>query len=875
MSLLPNVSNFRFIVTPFTRFYSKTEKTNSNLLKLLKTMPKEPKHIAEAQKQRLRIKQKNSKFAPGKVTVQILGTGAKGAPRSVYLFSDQSRYLFNCGEGTQRLAHEHKTKLAKLEHIFITHPVWRNIGGLPGTALTIQDVGVPQIILHGPVELNELFPATRRFVVIRDLKIKMADCSENSCFVDNVMTVKYVWLTRTLPEETDKAIQVGTENNDATTSTKSKNRSSRKRSSSRHRNESEIFEDNTDYYAHERKKKRSKSRTQSQNPTESGTRTIQETAPSVTQTILKECKEMDLSICYICQLQPRPGTLNLNKCVQKGVPPGPLLGKLKNGETVTLANGTVVKSSEVCEPDDPGPIFIVVDCPSPEHLESLVNNPELKKHQKYATSDGDVACLVIHFTTKEIMLLPEYKEWMDNFPLSTEHIPVNELNSCMGSIAVHRIQHKLNMLSSDFFPLLHEKGTPFLDEDIDNHQSKKQKFDKEEMDKIKTDCAALLKISSRHVGGLSSYHLRPRKGFDSTSHINLDPLEYTGETMSLEEFPEALKTLQQQLVSSKTSLSSRDFPKILFLGTGSCIPNKTRNTSGILLQTSETKNILLDCGEGTCGQILRFFGPDKGDRILANIDAIYISHLHADHHIGLIGVLQARKKALDKLNIDRSPLHLFAPKQIMTWLNFYDKYFESIEDEYVLVANGEIVLNNTILAKSTKNGIQESLDLKDISTCLVKHCPNAFGVALVHKDGYKVTYSGDTMPSEQLVELGRNSDLLIHEATMEDELETEAIIKLHSTTSQAIQIGKDMQAKHVILTHFSQRYAKLPRFNDNFADNVTIAFDNMQVRLDELPLVPLLYPALKIMFAEHYEELEHKTLKRQLRAERLALAETS
>lgn len=41
-------------------------------------------------------------------------------------------------------------KLAKLEHIFVTQPVWRNIGGLPGIALTIQDVGVPEITLHGP-----------------------------------------------------------------------------------------------------------------------------------------------------------------------------------------------------------------------------------------------------------------------------------------------------------------------------------------------------------------------------------------------------------------------------------------------------------------------------------------------------------------------------------------------------------------------------------------------------------------------------------------------------------------------------------------------------------------------------------------------------
>lgn len=56
-------------------------------------MPKEPKHIAEAQKQRRKIKEKLSKYVPGKVTLQVLGTGAKGAPRALYMFSDQSRWV--------------------------------------------------------------------------------------------------------------------------------------------------------------------------------------------------------------------------------------------------------------------------------------------------------------------------------------------------------------------------------------------------------------------------------------------------------------------------------------------------------------------------------------------------------------------------------------------------------------------------------------------------------------------------------------------------------------------------------------------------------------------------------------------------------------
>jgi ribonuclease Z len=76
---------------------------------------------------------------------------------------------------------------------------------------------------------------------------------------------------------------------------------------------------------------------------------------------------------------------------------------------------------------------------------------------------------------------------------------------------------------------------------------------------------------------------------------------------------------------------------------------------------------------------------------------------------------------------------------------------------------------------------------------------------------------------------GRGSDLLIHEATMEDEHMREAQSKLHSTTSQAIKVGLRMGAKFTLLTHFSQRYVKLPRLNANFTKDVGIAFDNMQV----------------------------------------------
>lgn len=63
-------------------------------------------------------------------------------------------------------------------------------------------------------------------------------------------------------------------------------------------------------------------------------------------------------MCFLCECKPRPGSLSLEKCLKLGVPKGPLLGKLKNGETITIENGTTVRPEDVRDPDDPGPIFL-------------------------------------------------------------------------------------------------------------------------------------------------------------------------------------------------------------------------------------------------------------------------------------------------------------------------------------------------------------------------------------------------------------------------------------------------------------------------------------------------------------------------------------
>ena len=95
---------------------------------------------------------------------------------------------------------------------------------------------------------------------------------------------------------------------------------------------------------------------------------------------------------------------------------------------------------------------------------------------------------------------------------------------------------------------------------------------------------------------------------------------------------------------------------------------------------------MLDCGEGSYGQLVRFYGPKDVDTVLSKLRAVFISHLHADHHIGLVGLLKGRKRALPQ-----SPVFLIAPKQIMSWLKLYHYCFEPVLQEFVLVPNGDLV----------------------------------------------------------------------------------------------------------------------------------------------------------------------------------------
>ncbi|XP_075973216.1 ribonuclease Z isoform X2 [Anticarsia gemmatalis] len=832
--------------------------------------------ITEAQRQRQFIAKKSEKYGPSTVYLQVLGSGAKGAPNTLYLFTDQKRYLFNCGECTQRLAHEHKVKLSKLDHIFITTKTWQNIGGLPGLSLTLQDVGVPNITLHGPDGLDELYNATKRFVIMKDMNVTMAKCSPSVDFEDNVMTVKYV--------------QLG--NHDSLFP--------HKQGVKKHKHEAvspeyeEFIHDDTDYYNKHQKAKNPKDKPKP--------RTIdKDLCKKKTEKVLADLqKKSHCSVAYICTLKKRLGTLDLAKCVELGVKPGPMLGQLKSGQDVVLPDGTLVLAKDVKTPDDPGPVFIVLDVPDPSYLKET----EFQAHFDNGHNPPEnVPTLIVHYTQPDVFNHPTYRAFMAQFGATTRHLVLNSKNSCLGSEAVHRTQHKLHLLDPDIFPLLRDVSVPA----VWNAQPPAPKTNSpvrmkglEEL-KNKIALAQFQNIISLEGAGrgdghaamddgdssaklevlagrtLTMFHLRPKRQLDRSAEPKLHVQDYIQETMDVDGFVGSLQQFRRLVDSMRYNKSdAKEYPKVVFLGTGSCIPSKTRNTSAIVVQIDEDRSMLLDCGEGTYGQLVRFYGPKKVNAFLRTLRGIYVSHLHADHHIGLIGVLQARRQAFEEVpEVQYTPVYLLAPGQIVSWLTLYDQQFERIRDDYTLVPNQCLLQEPHSPNPALTAAALAALGAAGLRTCLVAHCPNAFGLALQLDSQHKLTYSGDTLPCDELVRIGENSTLLIHEATMEDELAEEARTKMHSTTTQAIGVGRRMHARYTVLTHFSQRYARLPRLNANILNDnrsVGIAFDNMQITMSDLELLPHMYAPLQLMFAEHCVEMELKAAQRQRVKEKRATA---
>ncbi|KAL2765866.1 zinc phosphodiesterase ELAC protein 2 isoform 3 [Daubentonia madagascariensis] len=700
---------------------------------------------------------------PNTVYLQVVAAGGRDAGAAVYVFSEYNRYLFNCGEGVQRLMQEHKLKVARLDNIFLTRMHWCNVGGLCGMILTLKETGLPKCVLSGPPQLEKYLDAIKIFsgpLKGIDLAVRPHSAPE---YKDETMTVYQI--------------------------------------------------------------------------------------PIYSISQKRDGRDPSLVVAFVCKLHLKKGNFLVLKAKELGLPVGtaaiaPIIAAVKDGKSVTY-EGRVILPEEICTPPDPGLAFVVVECPDEGFIQPICENATFKRYQGEA--DAHVA-LVVHMAPESVLMDSRYQQWMERFGPDTQHLILNENCASVHNLRSHKIQTQLSLIHPDIFPLL--TSFPCKEE------------------------GPALRVPAVRGECLLKYQLRPRREWQRDAVITCNPDEFKAEALELPNFQESVQEYRKSVQDGPTPAEKRSqYPEIIFLGTGSAIPMKIRNVSSTLVNVSSDKSLLLDCGEGTFGQLCRHYG-DQVDRVLGNLAAVFVSHLHADHHTGLLNILLQRERALASLGKPLHPLLVVAPTQLKAWLQQYHNQCQEILHHVSMIPakclrKGAEVSNPTV--ERLISSLLETCDLEEFQTCLVRHCKHAFGCALVHTSGWKVVYSGDTMPCEALVQMGKDATLLIHEATLEDGLEEEAVEKTHSTTSQAIGVGMRMNAKFIMLNHFSQRYAKIPLFSPEFNEKVGIAFDHMKVCFGDFPTVPKLIPPLKALFAGDIEEMEERREKRELRLVRAAL----
>ena len=363
---------------------------------------------------------------------------------------------------------------------------------------------------------------------------------------------------------------------------------------------------------------------------------------------------------------------------------------------------------------------------------------------------------------------------------------------------------------------------------------------------------------------------------------------------------------------SQSSSEVGDDIMVTTLGTGSALPSKHRNVSCTHLDVPGFGGVLLDCGEGTLGQLRRRYGMDGVDQIYRHLKVIFISHMHADHHLGLQSVLEDRfKRGIT------SPLCLIAPTPIamslsesrawqhevprdaldnLIWIdNMYlqtaplttaspssprsrqDSPVEIEADEDIGIDQSSAFLSGTrawpsldiigqgsfgvLHCRRATDRLMRELGLVGIRTPRMQHRGRAWGLVMEHSSGWKVSYSGDTMPCRSFVSAARNSTLMIHEATLEDDKPDIAAEKGHSTFSQAIDTGRAAAASHILLNHFSQRYPKLPKskYKSNGVSKdeepvVCVSFDLMSIRVRDMWRMQYYMDAMEMIFPPEEED---------------------
>jgi len=269
--------------------------------------------------------------------------------------------------------------------------------------------------------------------------------------------------------------------------------------------------------------------------------------------------------------------------------------------------------------------------------------------------------------------------------------------------------------------------------------------------------------------------------------------------------------------------------RLVFLGTGGSLPTPERNVSATALQRG-SEILLFDCGEGTQRQFM------ASSASFMKVEKIFITHFHGDHFLGLPGMIQSMS-----FSGRSDPLSVFGPPGM-------------IEIVRTSVTMGHFGCGFDIRVRELRGGETAEFDGYEVQAVEVDHIVPALGYVLREKDrpgrflpdrarelgvregplfrklqrgesvrmggsviesgmvmgsprlGMKIAFSGDTRPCEALIEAARGADLIVHEATIDSSLRSQAAEFGHSTAREAAEVAARAGAAALYLNHISNRY---------------------------------------------------------------------
>ncbi|RKO99241.1 hypothetical protein CXG81DRAFT_27991 [Caulochytrium protostelioides] len=890
-------------------------------------------------------------------TVQLLGTGQRDAGPCLMLQFDEGRYLFNCPEGFQRLAHEHKLRLTKVQAMFLTRLAPEVVGGLMGSVMTVADAGVKHLRLLGPRGATTWLASAARFLGRAEMAFETAEWGPTAAvYRDPRVAIRPVYIAR------DGADPVGAD--DAVCR-------KRKACASTTRHEAAASASASPSPA-----SATASLPSGASPTGEPTiragyardrgildhmfrATTTLTAPLLADhlqsaaalatavadadAIAAPATDAGQNLAYAVQYAPRdlavcyevvgptvPGKFDPKAARAAGVPLGPLFAQLKSGQPVTLADGRVVQPSVCMGASKPGTRILIVDVPDASYVASFVaaaSCPGSPMHPRVAASPSGMASppppLIYHLSSYEVLQHPDYQTWMAQCSAaSAQHILLNEAVQATPSVyqSTARMQTTLARIDPAIYPVLYTAA--------------------EAQQPVPAAIAALDGV--RLEVPLSSVVVEPKRQW--LPPVRAEDADADAAAAGLSEIPDEprferrLAALNAFLETWEADATHAPDPRvagmtITALGTGAAMPSKYRNVSATLLATPRG-HVLFDCGEGTHGQLFRSYGPAVMRDLAAKPFVFIVSHMHADHHLGLLSVL---KQLLHHAPTTSPPLPILvvAPSAYYAWLETATSLDACLAGRLTLFRTNAsatasatapgaaattplrvlfVPLPDLVQASEESASPLEAPPLRDDGPPAPAMPPTdwtPYGLASlqavrVHHPGQacalvvdvpatnggvpvRIAYSGDCRPSPVFSRAARGAaadapddetaaapsaaapapacgaastvprvDLLIHEATMDSRLQALAEAKRHATLMEAMDVGRTMHARRVLLTHFSQRYPKLVRLAETPLDvlvvpvgaaeaadaeegpivapqvpfDVGIAFDHLRVPLD-------------------------------------------